>query len=746
MVEINGWLMDIYPAPHAGAILWLLDENGHCHQLTQPFPTTFYAAGPAPRLRALWKYLETQGTPLRLSRTQRRDLFQPELLTVLAVEVLETNAQPGLFWRTQDVFPELTFYDADISLPLRHAAAFGTFPLCRCHAKVGEDGAVAEIRSLDTPWTLDPLLPPLRILSLEPDCDPRRAAPQELSLRLGKYKWRFSLNAPRPLLVSLAAILRRHDPDLLLTSWGDSWLLPHLIELSGEWNIPLPLNRDSQKDIERRAERSYFSYGQVVHRDQQVLLFGRCHIDRYNAMLFHDYGLKGVIELSRVTSLALQSAARVSPGSGISAMQMVTALRHEVMVPWHKQQAERPKTAWQLMRSDHGGMVYQPITGLHSHVAELDFVSMYPSIMVHCNISPETVPGGREAHCSAAADDEELPPGLIPQTLSPLLDKRLALKRNLATMPHWDPRRRSYKALASAHKWLLVTCFGYLGYKNARFGRIEAHEAVTAYGREALLRAKEAAEDLGFTVLHLYVDGMWVKRPGAETVQELQPLLDEIADRTGLPIAMEGIYDWLVFLPSRVDHRVPTANRFFGVFQDGSLKLRGIDVRRRDTPRWVADAQLDILKLMARVPVASRLKVCLPAAFDLLRRRLADLRAGSIPLEHLLIAQKLSRELVEYRTLSPVARAATQLEAAGRNVRPGQIVRFLFMCGYPGVHAWDLPDEPEPDSIDKARYTTLLFRAASTVLQPLGMDETALRLQVFSRAAQNTLPGISLRH
>ena len=50
--------------------------------------------------------------------------------------------------------------------------------------------------------------------------------------------------------------------------------------------------------------------------------------------------------------------------------------------------------------------------------------------------------------------------------------------------------------MASAEKWLLVTCFGYLGYKNARFGRIEAHEAVTAYGREALLRAKEAAEDM----------------------------------------------------------------------------------------------------------------------------------------------------------------------------------------------------------------------------------------------------------
>jgi DNA polymerase-2 len=49
---------------------------------------------------------------------------------------------------------------------------------------------------------------------------------------------------------------------------------------------------------------------------------------------------------------------------------------------------------------------------------------------------------------------------------------------------------------------MLVTCFGYLGYKNARFGKIEAHEAVTAYGRDKLLCAKEIFEAAGFTVLH----------------------------------------------------------------------------------------------------------------------------------------------------------------------------------------------------------------------------------------------------
>ena len=92
-------------------------------------------------------------------------------------------------------------------------------------------------------------------------------------------------------------------------------------------------------------------------------------------------------------------------------------------------------------------------------------------------------------------------PGLVPATLRPLLARRIALKEELAAMDPRDCRYRALKARAAALKWLLVVCFGYLGYKNARFGRIEGHEAVTAYGREMLLRAKEAAEDMGYTCL-----------------------------------------------------------------------------------------------------------------------------------------------------------------------------------------------------------------------------------------------------
>ncbi len=104
--------------------------------------------------------------------------------------------------------------------------------------------------------------------------------------------------------------------------------------------------------------------------------------------------------------------------------------------------------------------------------------------------------------------------GLVPETLAPLLEKRRRYKALVRALPEHDPRRQAFQRRYSAHKWLLVTCFGYLGYKNARFGRIEAHEAVTAYGREVLLRAKEIVEERGFRVLHLYVDGLWIDRPG----------------------------------------------------------------------------------------------------------------------------------------------------------------------------------------------------------------------------------------
>ena len=287
-----------------------------------------------------------------------------------------------------------------------------------------------------------------------------------------------------------------------------------------------------------------------------------------------------------------------------------------------------------------------------------------------------------------------------------------------------------------------MTCFGYLGYKNARFGRIEAHEAVTAYGREALLRAKEAAEDLGCTVLHMYVDGLWIQHAGWQNPADFEGMLAEIAARTGLSIGLDGIFRWVAFLPSRTDSRVPVANRYFGVFQDGTLKVRGIEARRRDTPPWIAETQMKILECLAQAPTAEALPETIPQALQIIRQALRDLRLGRIPLEKLLVSHRLSKAIEAYQVATAAARAVTQIQAAGKSLQPGQSVRFLYTRGCPGVHAWDTPRQLDPQTIDLHRYQELLLRAASAVLLPLGIDEKTLHDRVLYGMQRLELPGL----
>ncbi len=311
------------------------------------------------------------------------------------------------------------------------------------------------------------------------------------------------------------AHLARYDPDVIITQWGDSFILPQLVDAAQRYRVPLGLNRDAERKPFVRPARSYFSYGRVIHKTMSHTLFGRWHIDLKNAFIL-DYALEGAVEIARLTRQPMQQTVRVSTGTGISAMQVSTAYDKGYLIPYQKSEPEAFKTAAELLTADKGGLTYQPITGLHFDVAELDFASMYPAIMARFNVSPETIhcqccPESRVPEIGYAICRRER--GLIPETLAPLIEKRLTYKRRLKQASS-DAEKESYRRRASAHKWLLVTCFGYLGYKNARFGRIEAHEAVTAYGREMLLRAKELVEERGFRVLHMLTDSLWIHKAG----------------------------------------------------------------------------------------------------------------------------------------------------------------------------------------------------------------------------------------
>jgi DNA polymerase-2 len=746
MPEVKGWLLDLFEDPQDDVVLYLIAKKGQRYRLHCDFPITFYAMGSYADLRALWRFLTAQTPRPILHREKRLDVFSKQEETVLAITTQKSVNERPLFEKVAHTFPYLTYADADIQLSLRFTAVTGVYPLAYCQAVFDQDNVLTHIKPLEEAWAILPANVPFRIMSLSPDQDPHHAQPHQLHVDVDKYHFTFNLQPERGLLINLNSLLMRYDPDLLLTDWGDTWLLPHLIELSQKYNLPLSLNREERKDIHWQKERSYFSYGRIVYRGQQVHLYGRCHIDRRNAVLWDDYELDGVVEACRVTALPLQLSARSSPGTGISSIEILTALREKILVPWQKQQAEMIKPASELYLADQGGLIFQPKIGMHKDVAQIDFVSLYPSIMVNFNISPETIindPSAQNLVPTLGLGIDNSKMGLVPKALKPLLIKRITLKTELSSMKSWHPLRKSFKRRASALKWLLVTCFGYLGYKNARFGRIEAHQAVTAYARELILRAKEVAEAMGFEVIHMYVDALWVRKPGCTSQSDFDELLQKIQEITGVAIALDGIYRWVVFFPSKQNIHRSVPNRYFGVFQDQTLKIRGVAIRRDDTPAFVSQAQMQILNLLV---IPSEPTDALPDIIRYLKYCLHLLKERKIPLEDLLVSQRLGRKLDAYSTLPAAARAALQLDSIGKHLRPGQRITFLFTMDKTGVHAWDLGTPPDPNTIDTAHYQKLLFRAAAEILQPWIKDEEDLKRQVLEYEEQLLLPRVSHTH
>ena len=747
MPTLFAWLFDAYPSGNSMSV-WLIDREGQSHELHDTFSPRFYAQGARNRLRALGGALIGKRAPVELRLTERLDLFLDRQIEVLEVLVRIPGDLPRIFRQASQAFPDLTYYDADIPLPQRYVLEREIFPLAYC-AVDETQGRIRRIEALDTPWDADYELPPLRVMTLRLDGDlqdPSRSIsnhgrPRDLLVEVEQQRFRFPRLHGRKLVLGLRHLLARFDPDVLISAYGDNYILPRLLRLSRHYGIRLSLNRDRKQAVQHKGAHSYFSYGRIMFRNEQHTLFGRWHLDRQNAFLSNYYGLDGILEIARISGLPVQTVARVSTGTGISAMQVATAQRRGVLVPWQKRQPESLKTGLDLFAADKGGLVYTPIAGLYQGVAELDFTAMYPSIMVHYNVSPETV----GAPCCEGEKVPELGTsicrhrvGLVPETLAPLLEKRNRYKDMIRELTPDDPKRQRFERRYSAHKWLLVTCFGYLGYKNARFGRIEAHEAVNAYGREVLLQAKELVEEAGFRVLHLYVDGLWIQREGADQA-EYDRLLNRIQTQTGLRVGLEGIYSWLAFLPSRTEPRVAVANRYFGAYEDGSVKVRGIEARRHDTPPFIRDTQLEMLSLLSQARGIEGFRAAVPQVVAYAQEKLRALRAGKISTKDLVITHRLSRQPEEYRVRTSAARVAQQLTEAGVDLSPGEMLRFVYVPGPEKVRAWE--GAPSDQPYDIGAYVELLTRAVESLLAPVGVDRHTLETWLQGQAGYWGPPG-----
>lgn len=726
--RLAGWLLDAYPV-HDGMAIWILDDEGIRWRVVDPYRPSFYLAGTSADLAVAWRLLTAQRIVYRVTRVQRRELWSADTIPVCDVSILQPTRFHEAVKRLMTDVPQLRFYQADIALPQRYFYDRGLFPLCRCEVEIAADAVVRTIASSESPWETDYRLPPFRIMELlleGASPNPNHGGVFQLAVRIEGEERVLNGDDPAEFLQTVEALLQRHDPDILLADWGDSYILPRLLRMSAQMRVSLSLNRDPAHAIGTRVPRSYVSYGRVLAHAGARTLYGRLHLDRQNSFALSETGLSGLFEQSRVTKVPIQQMARTTIGTGITSMQLEQAHRAGILIPYRKQQVEEFKTGVEFLETDQGGLTYAPISGYHEGVGELDFASMYPAIMTRFNVSPETVNCRCCREDSAARVPEiahhtcRISQGLIPRTLAPLLAKRTQYKQQLkatsdATMRQIIDQRQT------ALKWLLVVSFGYLGYKNARFGRIEAHEAVTAYSRDVLLRAKEIAESQGFRFLHAIVDSLWLQKPGAGR-EAYDRLAADISAQTELPIVVEGLYRWIGFLPSRVNPRMPVHNQFVGLFDNGRMKVRGLEVRRSDAPLIVKRFQSEVLQRMGQGQTIAEVRMRIPEIESLTEDYCRYLREGRASIEEVAIGKTLTQAPERYRHATQTSIAAKELQRRGVPVQPGETIHYVITeskAALPGDRVRAVAGSDGTIAYDADAYVTLIRKSVRILLATL---------------------------
>ena len=732
-----GWILDLYHKP-GQMVIWLKKLDGKCVRLTDKWRPRIHVGGNYRELidLACKSYIENSIFVDKFERAG--DIDKSRVLEVI-VENDEEAAKLARRIQRASSYSSFRLYDVDIPSPQIYLYQKDLFPLAL--VEVEEKDEKIEWTLRDSRETIDYKLPPLRKIRLEVKTRKNKRIRtfedeiDSISTITDQGPIVIDSGSEEEKLLSLVETFNEIDPDIVITEGGDSFIFPYLARRAHKNGMlnRLVLGRDpSPLRVYEVQGHSYFSYGKILYRETAARLLGRLHIDDHNAFISADCGLEGLFEIARTCIIPIQRASRATIGTNMTSLQFYHAVKENVLIPWNKNQPEEWKDSNELVIADRGGFIHEPETGIYDQVGELDFTSLYPTIMRDQNLSGETV------KCKCCPNSLRRVPeldynicdrwrGIVPLSLEILLDRRSSYKQ-LKKDEKDELKRQMYDARQSALKWILVCSFGYLGFKNARFGKIDAHIATCAFSRVFLHRAIAIAQARGFKLVHGIVDSMWLTKRDA-TAADYEELCAVIRKDLKLPLSFEGQYKWIVFLNSKTDPQAPVLNRYYGIFQDRTFKVRGIDVRRHDTPEIVQTCQKEMLGLLKEADNSKEFLALIPQVLNILREYASKLRRGTVPIEELIITKNLSKMPNEYTHRVPQATAAQYLIDEGGRVHAGQQVSYVLTIDTSTIpESQALPPELADDDTvyDPERYVDLLVSSTANLLLPFGYDVKSL--------------------
>lgn len=692
----KGYLFDIYHSEQK-IYLWIKSESGELKLFVDEyFPIIYANASPNILKKLVKRFYELDALAEIPTFTEKRLFYQNESIPVLKLVISKPQLLPKITNKLFNLYGKYDIYHSDIEITTGYMVEKNIYPLAyltiEYEVSKNKLNQIKTIKSLTDINELDYEIPELRAISLYLEKSHRHPFSENtLIVETTEKTYEIPTKNGISLIQNLNQIFLKHNPDIVLSSFGDQVIFPHLFKTAQENHLTTEFDRDKTSLIRRSIQTqgtSFNTYGTIVYRAPSYPLFGRWHIDSRNSFVYKEAELIGIIELSRISRLPVQKMARASTGKALTYIEVDVALRMNYLVPWQKSALESEKTALQLLNADKGGLVFQADIQngfVLENVAQLDFSQMYPSIMVTHNISPETI---NCLCCENEVHIEKVPSlgyricskrkGIVSEALAHIVQRRNHYKEQ---KKNHHPNSINIQSKQSSLKWMLVTSFGYLGYRNAKFGKLESHEAVTAFGREKLITAKEVSEKYHYKVVHGITDSIFIQKKDHSPISktELTQLCLEIQKRTKIKMEVEGIYSWLCFPPSTQDEKLPVANRYMGRFTDGNFKGRGIITRRKDFPKLIRDAQNQMIEWMCQFKTIKEMQSKENEIINLFYSYDKKLVLGNLHWRDLVIQKSTSKEPEDYTVDAPSTIAVKDLMDMGVRVQAGEKIKYIVL-------------------------------------------------------------------
>ncbi|MFX1485806.1 MAG: DNA-directed DNA polymerase I [Promethearchaeota archaeon] len=362
-----------------------------------------------------------------------------------------------------------------------------------------------------------------------------------------------------------------------------------------------------------------------------------------------------------------------------------------------------------------GAVVIPPVKGVHFEVTVLDFASLYPSIIKRFNLSYETI---RCPH----PEDRKNP---IPETDHWVCTKKLGITSLIIGLLRdvrisWlKPKSKDKSISEEVRNWYSVVQQALKVFLNASYGVFGAEifplycppvaESTAAIGRFSIMKTIKEAQDLKVPVIYGDTDSVFLLSPDREQIAELTKWSSE---ELGIELDVDKVYRYIALSERK--------KNYLGVFEDGSVDIKGLTGKKRNTPAFLQEAFLEMIDALSEVKSPKEFSEVREKIHDIARESYRKLESREYSLEELAFRVQLSKSVGSYTKTTPQhVKAAKQLVERKKEVKAGDIITFVKTKKEPGVRPIEIASLKD---VDIEKYKGYIRTTFEQVLDAVGIE------------------------